>query len=57
MKRPEFQTFSGEILKYALKKEPNIIVYHTFGLQIREEEDGELSQCDLIPFRFSLTKK
>ena len=35
-----FVTFSGVISKCALKKEPNIIVYHTFGSQIREEEDG-----------------
>jgi hypothetical protein len=40
MKRPVFLTFSGEISKYALKKEPNIIVYHTFGSQIREDEMG-----------------
>jgi hypothetical protein len=52
-----FVTFSGVISKYALKKEPNIIVYQTFGSQIREEQDGELSQGDLIPFRLSLTKK
>ena len=51
-----FITFSGVISKYALKKEPNIIVYHTFGSQIRDEEDGRCPKASKSPFAFSLQK-
>jgi hypothetical protein len=52
-----FVTFCVVISKHALKNQPNIIVFHTSGSQIRQEEDGELSHGDLIPFRVSITKK